>query len=131
MDITKYVVEFELMGLVGEYDVEELGNRYQEYLFGLTWFEMPASGNFKQAIGFISLELTGEVKIEDINTGGICVKIAFKYTELEEISQEETLERQKRSPVQALKNINTSILGGGERASQGDQGSIVSEVRKE
>lgn len=47
MDIAKYIVEFGLTGLVDRYDVEELGNRYQEYLSGLTECEMSASGNFK------------------------------------------------------------------------------------
>lgn len=47
MDIAKYIVEFGLTGLVDRYDVGELGNRYQEYLSGLTECEMSASGNFK------------------------------------------------------------------------------------
>lgn len=60
---------------------------------------MLSSGNFKMKIGFVSLEFTGEVKIEDINTGGICVKVTFKYRELEEIkSARKRLWRDKEEP---------------------------------
>lgn len=75
MDIAKHSVEFEWTEIVDGYDVEELGNRYQEYLSGLIQFEMSASGNFREMIGFTSLELRGGVKVEDTNIGGIRLKL--------------------------------------------------------
>lgn len=51
MDMAKHLVEFGLTGLVDGYNVqdlgEELGNRQQEYLSGLTQFEMSANSSVK------------------------------------------------------------------------------------
>lgn len=57
MDIAKYIVEFGLTGLDDGYDVQELGNRHQGYLSGITQLKMSASSNVKETVGFISLEL--------------------------------------------------------------------------
>lgn len=57
MDIAKYIVEFGLTGLDDGYDVQELGNRHQRYLSGITQLKMSASSNVKETVGFISLEL--------------------------------------------------------------------------
>lgn len=65
-----------LTGLCGGYNIQDLENRYPGYL---TQLRMYASGNVKETVGFISLELRREAERENTNIRDIIVNIAFKH----------------------------------------------------
>ena len=68
-----------MTGLGGGYNIQDLENRYPGYLSGLTQLRMYASGNAKERVGLISLELRREAERENTNIRDIIANIAFKH----------------------------------------------------